>query len=115
MPVTYELKSESKHGGQHRLSVWLRNCRIHLKNNQRNLDTRFFATPVLGVTAIQRQKDVELRIVLKEPATATPRTESGPAGTHFVVLQFPRIESGVEKTAPSDSGTSGVVPPSQTP
>ena len=29
-----------------KLSVFLRNCRIHLKNNARRIDTRFFATPV---------------------------------------------------------------------
>ena len=28
------------------LSITLRKCRIHMRNNSRRLDTRFFATPV---------------------------------------------------------------------
>jgi hypothetical protein len=41
------------------------------------------------VTAHQRHKDVELRIDLKEAASPTPRTEAGPDGTQFLVLEFP--------------------------
>jgi hypothetical protein len=87
-PVTFEVVPD-KGGGGKELSVFLRNCRIHMRNNQRNLDTRFFATPVQGVTARQRRKDVELRIALKEPSTPTPRTEPGPDGSQFLVLDFP--------------------------
>jgi hypothetical protein len=86
MPVEFEVVPGS--GGK-ALSVFLRNCRIHMRNNGRNLDTRFFATPVEGVQARQRRKDVELRIALKEPTTPTPRTEAGPDGTQFLVLDFP--------------------------
>lgn len=71
------------------LKVLLRNCRIHLENNRRNLDTRFFATPVAAVKARQRRKDVELEIILKEPVTPESRTEPGPDGTQFLVLEFP--------------------------
>jgi hypothetical protein len=81
------------------MSVFLRNCRIHLRNNRRNLDTRFFATPVQGVSARQRHKDVELRIALKEPTTATPRTEPGPDGTQFLVLDFPPGQPAADTTA----------------
>jgi hypothetical protein len=87
LPVTYDVVP-GKTGGKE-LSVFLRNCRIHLRNNGRNLDTRFFATPVEGVSARQRHKDVELRIALKEPASPTPRTEPGPDGSQFLVLDFP--------------------------
>ena len=38
------------------LSVFLRNCRIHLRNNARRLDTRFFATAVEGVRAAARTR-----------------------------------------------------------
>jgi hypothetical protein len=87
-PVTFEVvpRKGAKPG---EMSVFLRNCRIHLRNNSRNLDTRFFATPVIGVTAVQRHKDVELRISLKEPVSITPRTEVGPDGSQFLVLEFP--------------------------
>jgi hypothetical protein len=103
LPVTYEVVPAS--GDKPReLSVFLRNCRIHMRNNQRNLDTRFFATPVQGVSARQRRKDVELRIVLKEPSSPTPRTEPGPDGTQFVVLEFPAGQpAAVETAAPSEN------------
>lgn len=84
-PVSYEVKP----GKAGTLSVFLRNCRIHLQNNRRHLDTRFFATPVRGVSAHQRRKDVELDIALKEPASPSPRTEPGPDGTQFLVFEFP--------------------------
>jgi hypothetical protein len=70
-----------------------------MRNNQRNLDTRFFATPVQGVSARQRRKDVELRIVLKEPSSPTPRTEPGPDGTQFLVLDFPPGQPAAVETA----------------
>lgn len=84
LPVTYDVKSGGK-----QFSLMLRNCRIHLKNNERDLDTRFFDTPVAGVKARQRRKDVEVMISLKVPVEASPRVEEGPAGTKFVVLDFP--------------------------
>jgi hypothetical protein len=91
LPVTFELgKAAAGQGGKPgTVSVFLRNCRIHLRNNSRHLDTRFFPTPVEGVTAVQRRKDVELRISLKQAATVAPRTEPGPDGTQFLVLEFP--------------------------
>ncbi len=88
--VTYEVSNRAGAGKQPgTLSVLLRNCRIHLKNNRRNLDTRYFATPVRSVAARQKSKDVELVISLKEPSSPAPRIEAGPDGTQFVVLDFP--------------------------
>jgi hypothetical protein len=101
LPVTFEVVP-SKTGDAKELSVFLKNCRIHLRNNGRNLDTRYFATPVQSVSARQRHKDVELRIALKEPATPTPRTEPGPDGTQFVVLDFPPGQpAAVETSTPA--------------
>ena len=90
-PVTYELASPAAgaRSGPARLSVFLRNCRIHLKNNGRRLDTRFFATKVEEVSARQRRRDVEIVVALESAATPTVRTEPGPEGTHFLVLTFP--------------------------
>jgi hypothetical protein len=90
-PVVYELAAPSgaARAGAPRLSVFLRNCRIHLKNNGRRLDTRFFATKVEEVSARQRRRDVEIVVELESPATPTVRTEAGPDGTHFLVLTFP--------------------------
>lgn len=88
--VAYDVAPRnSTTGASQHVSVFLRNCRIHLANNRRNLDTRFFATPVAGVTARQRRHDVELEIVLKEPVNPNPRTEPGPDGTQFLVFDFP--------------------------
>lgn len=75
------------------LTVTLRNCRIHARNNSRTLDTRFFATPVKQVEVHQRKRGVELDIALKEPAAATPRKESGPGGSQFWVLDFAPSET----------------------
>jgi len=72
-----------------RVSVFLRNCRIHLDNNSRRLETRFFGTNVLSVQARQRKKDVEIIVTLKAPSVPTPRTDAGPDGSQYVVLAFP--------------------------
>jgi hypothetical protein len=101
LPVTFEVVP-ARPGKPREMSVFLRNCRIHLRNNRRNLDTRFFATPVQGVSARQRRKDVELRIALKEPTTPTPRTEPGPDGTQFLVLDFPPGQPAADVTPPAE-------------
>jgi hypothetical protein len=72
-----------------RISVFLRNCRIHLDNNSRRLETRFFGTNVLSVQARQRKKDVEIIVTMKAPSVPTSRTEAGPDGSQNVVLVFP--------------------------
>jgi hypothetical protein len=89
-PVTFHLGEANKRRKSPRtLSVFLRSCRIHLKNNARRLDTSFFVTPVAGVSARQRRNDVELTIALKHPVAAEARTEPGPDGSQFLVLEFP--------------------------
>ena len=90
-PVTYDIGQPGNVKGHHGpvMSVFLRNCRIHLKNNGRRLDTRFFATPVAGVAIRQRRRDVELSISLKLVAAPVPRLEDGPDGSQFIVLEFP--------------------------
>lgn len=83
-PVTFDLKDSGK-----QLALTLHNCRIHLKNNERSLDTSFFDTPVAGIKTRQHKRDVEVVISLKSAMTAVPRMEEGPDGTKFVVLDFP--------------------------
>jgi hypothetical protein len=80
-PVELELKTV-KDG----VTVTLHNCRVHMRNNARTLDTRFFASPIKQVAVHQRRRDVELAIALKEPAASTPRQEAGPNGTHFWIV-----------------------------
>jgi hypothetical protein len=107
LPVTFEVGTAAPASGGKpgTVSVFLRNCRIHLRNNSRHLDTRFFPTPVEGVTALQRRKDVELRISLKQAATVAPHTEAGPDGTRFLVLDFPPGQP-----VAADSGSAGRQP-----
>jgi hypothetical protein len=97
------------------VSVFLKNCRIHLRNNSRHLDTRFFPTPVEGVTVVQRRNDVELRIALKQPATPTPHSEPGPDGTQFLVLEFPPGQAALDgaESPGEDEGASSVAPAPQ--
>ena len=62
------------------MTVTLHNCRIHMRNNSRTLDTRYFNTPIEQVVVHQRRKDVQLEIALRQPAKPTPREEQGRDG-----------------------------------
>jgi hypothetical protein len=96
-PVQHELvPATGKAARPGAFSVLLRNCRIHMRNNARKIDTRFFATPVQGVSARQRRRDVELSVALKDAATPEVRTDPGPDGTQFLVLSFPAGPAAVE-------------------
>jgi hypothetical protein len=105
VPVEFEVKEgHLSKGGHSTLTVLLRGCRIHMANNRRKLDTRAFPTPVQSVSAKQHGKDVELLITLREPASSTPATESGPNGTRFLVFDFPPGKpAAIEEHAPAGS------------
>ena len=75
MPVTYGVKEGGK-----QLVLTLHNCRVHLKNNERDLNTSFFDTPVAGIKTRQLRREVEVVISLKTAVSATPRVEDGPDG-----------------------------------
>lgn len=89
-------------GGKSILAVRLDGCRIHMANNRRKIDTRFFATPVVGLSARQKGRNVEVRIALRETATAVSHVEPGPDGTQFLVLDFPPGKAAPEPTALQD-------------
>ena len=80
-----ELKVENAKGG---VTVILHNCRVHMRNNSRMLDTRYFASPVERIAVHQRRRNIQLDIALRAPAQSTPRQEAGPGGTHFWVIDF---------------------------
>jgi hypothetical protein len=84
------------------MAILLRGCRIHMANNRRKIDTRFFATPVSSVSARQKGRDVEVRIALREAATADPHNQAGPDGTQFVVMDFPPGKAAPEPSALQD-------------
>ena len=72
------------------MTVTVHDCRLHVRNGRRPLDTRFFRTPVSSVSLAQRKKDVELLIGLSQPVgDVVPRKEAGPNGSQFWVLDFP--------------------------
>jgi hypothetical protein len=111
--VTHELGA-GKAGRPGALTLLLRNCRIHLRNNARKIDTRFFATPVQSVSARQRKKDVELQIALKDAAVPEVRVQPGPDGTHFVVVSFPPGRAATAATpaaAPAAEPAPGAIAP----
>jgi hypothetical protein len=101
--VPFDLdEGATKKSGKSTLAVLLRGCRIHMANNRRKIDTRFFATPISGLSARQRGRDVEVRVALRERAEAVPHSETGPDGTQFVVLDFPPGKAAPEPSALQD-------------
>jgi hypothetical protein len=88
--------------GKSTLAVRLEGCRIHMANNRRKIDTRYFATPVLGLSARQKGRNVEVHIALRERASAASHVEPGPDGTQFVVLDFPPGQAAPEPSALQD-------------
>jgi len=98
--VPFDLnEGAAKKSGKSTMAVLLRGCRIFMANNRRKIDTRFFATPISGLSARQRGRDVEVRVALRERAEAVPHSETGPDGTQFVVLDFPPGKASAEPSA----------------
>lgn len=101
--VTYILDpGRPNKSGKSVMAVLLPGCRIHMANNRRKIDTRFFATPVANLSARQRKRDVEVRIALREAAKPDSRVEPGPDGTQFVILDFPPGKAAPEPSALED-------------
>ncbi len=72
-----------------RFEVLLRDCRTHVRNTRRPLDTRFFNTPVRIARVERRGRN--LAFVFELRANVTPQVTSrvGQNGFHFVVVTFP--------------------------
>jgi len=110
-PVQFDLEEgRVAKSGKSTLTVRLTGCRIHMANNRRKIDTRYFATPVAGVSARQKGRDVEVRIALREVAAGVPHSEAGPEGSHFVIVDFPPGKAAPEPSALEDMAkASGIV------
>jgi hypothetical protein len=73
-----------------RFVVLLESTRVHLRNNRRPLETRYFNTPVRRVRVERRDKKVAVVLELRGQAVPRVRTEPGPDGTfHFLYVEFP--------------------------
>lgn len=82
-PIAPELLTEAR-----RVRVRLRGTGVHLWNNRRWLETRFFNTPVLRARIERHRRDAFL--VLELRADVIPRVSSEQAnGFHFVFVEFP--------------------------
>jgi hypothetical protein len=101
-PVEFDVKEgHVSKAGKSTLEIRLHGCRIYMANNRRKIDTRFFATPVSGLSARQKHGDVEVLINLREVVNVTPRHEAGPDGTQFLVLDFPPGKATIESAVSS--------------
>ena len=98
-----ELKVGPGKGG---VTLTLHNCRVHLRNNSRTLDTRFFASPVQQIAVHQRRRDIELDVALRAAVQSIARREAGPGGTYFWVIDF--APAGTEAAAPVPARTGSV-------
>jgi hypothetical protein len=108
---------------QGRVVVTLPNVRIHLRNNRRPLETRFFNTPVSRARVERRGRNVAFVLDLRADVTPTVSTDVGPDGLHFVYVEFgggdflpPEAAQPIEQGRPflqagPDAPPSGQSPP----
>lgn len=83
-PVQVEQKHEDG-----RFVVVLKGCRLHLRNNRRPLETRYFNTPVSSARIERRGRDLAFVMSLRADVTPVVSTQSGANGYNFVLLEFP--------------------------
>jgi len=95
-PVRYETSQS-----EGRFEVLLRGVRIHLRNNGRPLETRFFETPVLRARLARRGRDVAFVFELRGPATPSVHAEVGEGGYHFLYVDFPAGQGPAPSAPPA--------------
>lgn len=83
-----EVELEARNDGAQPLFV-LKRCRALRPNDRRPLDTRFFDSPVTGVTLRRRGADLQISVSLRAQSTTSPRKEHGPGNTWYWILSFP--------------------------
>jgi hypothetical protein len=88
----------------------LKRCRILRNNDRRPLDTRFFDSPVTGVTLKERGPDVEIEVALRSATAAQPRKEHGPGSSWYWVLTFPRATNAHGTPAATGGATAAANP-----
>jgi hypothetical protein len=100
LQTSSELTLETR-GDASSTSFVLRRCRILRSNDRRPLDTRFFDSPVTGVTIRERGPDVEIDVSVRGQSVATSRQERGPGRTWYWVLTFTPPPSARQGSSPA--------------
>ena len=93
LQTSAELTLETR-GDSSSTSFVLKGCRILRSNDRRPLDTRFFDSPVTGVTIRERGPDVEIDVSVRGQSVATSHQERGPGRTWYWVLTFAPAREG---------------------
>jgi hypothetical protein len=82
------------------LTLRMVNTKINVRNNGRNLDLRYFRTPVSSVKVKRSGKDTIATVVLKRGAEPSLRVVEGKAGYKLLVLEFADATSDAPTPAP---------------
>jgi len=88
----------------------VKNCRVQRSNDRRPLDTRFFDSPVTGVTLKEHGGDLEISVALRGAATATPRKERGPGNSWYWILDVPGKDANRRSSAAGKTTTAAAAP-----
>ncbi|MFW5877060.1 MAG: AMIN domain-containing protein [Myxococcota bacterium] len=94
-----EFETERKSG---RFVVVLEKTRVHLRNNRRTLETRYFNTPVTRVKVKKRGEDLAIVLELRAEVRPKVTTKADPKGPfHYVIVDLPAGQ-WIEDAAPAD-------------
>ena len=88
----------------------VKNCRVQRSNDRRPLDTRFFDSPVTGVTLKEHGGDLEINVALRGSATATPHKEHGPGNSWYWILDVPGKDGDRRSSAAAKTTTAAATP-----
>ncbi len=104
-PVQVEQRTE-----EGRFVLLMKNTGLHLRNNRRPLETRYFNTPVSRATVERRGRDLALVLDLRAPVTPMVSQERAGTGFNFVFLEFP-----AGSYLPEELRTEAAQPPAEQP
>jgi len=85
---------------QGRIEVVVLAARIHMRNNRRPLETRFFATPVRRARLRPRGRNVALVLEMRAAIDPQVSDTTGADGFHFVRVDFPAGDWGAREPTP---------------
>jgi len=74
---------------QDRFVLVMRNTGLHLRNNRRPLETRYFNTPVRQASIERRGRDLAFVLDLRAPVTPVVSQEVAQTGYNFVYIELP--------------------------